>query len=140
MPTLSITSEPDASREERRIIIHAVDNYNVRVTGDGDYSPVNYFLRDESGAIRGGVLADLWGGWLHIQFLWVEEALRQQGYGSQLLQAAENEARAKGGRSAYVETFSFQARPFYERHGYRVFGELEDFPPGHNYYFLRKPL
>jgi GNAT superfamily N-acetyltransferase len=140
MPNLHISSEPDASREECSIIGDAVDNFNVRVTGDENYYPVNQFLRDEAGAIRGGVLADLWGGWLHVKFLWVEEALRERGYGSQLLQAAEDEARAKGGRNAYVETFSFQARPFYERHSYHVFGELEDHPPGHNYYFLRKAL
>jgi GNAT superfamily N-acetyltransferase len=137
---ITISSEPDASREERSIIGDAVDNYNIRVTGDSNYSPINLFLRDESGAIRGGILADVWGGWLHIKFLWVEEGLREQGYGSQLLVAAEDEARVKGGRYAHVETFSFQARPFYERHGYRVFGELEDYPAGHQYYFLSKRL
>jgi GNAT superfamily N-acetyltransferase len=140
MPALTITSEPDASRENRSVLITAVENYNVRTTGDDNYFPVNFLLRDETGAIRGGILADLWGGWLHVQFLWVDESLREQGYGSALIQAAEAEARAKGARSAYVETFSFQAGPFYERHGYRVFGELEDFPPGHRYYFMRKQL
>lgn len=117
-----------------------MDNYNIRVTGDANYSPVNLFLRDGMDTIRGGILADLWGGWLHIRFLWIDESLREQGYGSQLLKAAEEEARAKGGRNAYVETFSFQARPFYERHGYRVFGELSDYPAGHSYYFLCKEL
>jgi GNAT superfamily N-acetyltransferase len=140
MPTLTITSEPDASREERNVLIDSVDNYNMRVTGDADYYPINLFLRDDNGAIRGGVLCDLWGGWLHIRFLWVDEALRKQGFGSRLLVAAEEEAWVKGARNAFVETFSFQARPLYERHGYRVFGELEDYPPGHRHYFLRKAL
>jgi len=135
---MHITSEPDASREDRSVIGNAIDNYNIRVTGDAVYFPVNHFLRDDSGTIRGGVLADLWGGWLHVRSLWVEEGLRKQGYGSQLLTACEAEARAKGARHAHVETFSFQARPLYERHGYQVFGELNDYPPGHSYYFLRK--
>ncbi len=138
MTALTITSEPEASHEERSVIGDAVDNHNIRVTGDSAYFPVNLFLRDEDGVIRGGVLADLWGGWLHVRFLWVEEGLRQQGYGSQLLTTAEAEAKAKGARHAHIETFSFQARPFYERHGYRVFGELNDYPPGHDYYYLRK--
>jgi GNAT superfamily N-acetyltransferase len=140
MPTFTITSEPDANIEQRSIIGDAVDNYNIRVTGDSAYFPINHFLRDEDGVIRGGILADLWGGWLHVRFLWVDEGLRQQGYGSQLLEAAEVEARTKGARQAHVETFSFQARPFYERHGYHVFGELNDYPPGHHYYYLRKAL
>jgi GNAT superfamily N-acetyltransferase len=140
MPTLKITSEPDASHEDRSVVGDAVDNYNIRVTGDGEYYPINLFLRDEMGEIRGGVLCDLWGGWLHVRFLWVDEALQKQGYGSQLLVAAEEEGRSKGARNVFVETFSFQARPFYERHGYRVFGKLEDYPPGHHYYFLRKRL
>jgi GNAT superfamily N-acetyltransferase len=137
---LTLTSEPDASREDRSVVGDGVDSYNIRVTGDASYSPINLFLRDETGAIRGGILADLWGGWMHIRFLYIEESLRQQGYGSRLLKAAEEEARGKGGRNAFVETFSFQARPFYERHGYQVFGELHDYPAGHNYYFLRKAL
>lgn len=58
--------------------------------------------------------------------------------GSRLLDAAESEARKAGARHAYPETYSFQARPFYERHGYRVVGELPDFPPGESYYLLRK--
>jgi hypothetical protein len=39
-----------------------------------------------------------------------------------------------------LETLSFQARGFYERYGYSVFGELDDFPPGHRKYFLKKNL
>lgn len=40
----------------------------------------------------------------------------------------------------YLDTFDFQARPFYERHGYEVFGTLDDYPPGHSRFFLRKDL
>lgn len=140
MPNLTITSEPDAPRADRAHIADSLDEYNMRVTGDRNYSAVNIMLRDDSGAVRGGLLADIWGGWMHIRFIWVDEALRGQGYGGQLVTAAEEEARAKGIRNAYLETFSFQARPFYEGMGYAVFGELQDFPPGQNYYFLRKAL
>jgi len=57
-----------------------------------------------------------------------------------LLRATEDEGRRLGSHSAYLDTFSFQARPFYERHGYEVFGTLEDFPVGQQRYFLRKAL
>lgn len=140
MSILAITSEPQARREELNLIRNSVDEYNLQATQVHDYRPINIFIRDEGGVIRGGILADLWGGWLHVTFLWVEAALRKQGYGARLLQMAEDEAQAKGGRHAYVETFSFQARPFYEKHGYQVLAQLPDYPPGHTYFFMRKSL
>jgi len=53
---------------------------------------------------------------------------------------AEDEARHRGAKNAYLDTFSFQAPDFYKKHGYRVFGELQDFPPGHQRHFLTKRL
>jgi hypothetical protein len=52
--------------------------------------------------------------------------------------AAEAYARERGCRGAYLETFSFQARPLYEKLGFKVFGEIKDFPPGHSHFFLKK--
>lgn len=66
--------------------------------------------------------------------------MRGQGYGTKLMAAAEAEARRRGCRDAYLDTFSFQARPFYERCGYEVFGTLEDFPTGHQRFVMRKSL
>ena len=47
------------------------------------------------------------------------------------MQAMEAEAIRRGCRGAYLDTFSYQARPFYERLGYEVFGTLDDYPAGH---------
>ena len=60
--------------------------------------------------------------------------------GSQLLEAAESEARLAGAHNAYLETYSFQARPFYEARGYTVAGQIADLPPGGTYYLMRKAL
>jgi ribosomal protein S18 acetylase RimI-like enzyme len=72
--------------------------------------------------------------------MWVREELRGRAYGRSLLTLAEEEARQRGARHAHLDTFSFQAPGFYERHGYRVFGELQDFPRGHRRYYLTKEL
>ncbi|NTU64122.1 MAG: GNAT family N-acetyltransferase [Chloroflexi bacterium] len=76
----------------------------------------------------------------YIDLLWLKEELRGRGYGHRLLMLAEDEARQRGATHAYMDTFSFQAPDFYQRHGYQVFGELKDFPHGHQRYFLTKQL
>ena len=73
-----------------------------------------------------------------IEGLWVADDQRGRGYGSQLLTAAETIAVERGCIGAWLGTFDFQARGFYERHGYRVFGELADFPAGHRHFELSK--
>jgi len=59
---------------------------------------------------------------------------------SMAITIAEREAIARGCGSAFLDTFSFQALPFYVSLGYKVFGELADYPLGHRRYFLRKSL
>jgi GNAT superfamily N-acetyltransferase len=99
---------------------------------------------DGAGAGDAGVIGGLWGrtlfGWLHVNVLFVPEPLRRRGLGTDLMLRAETEARARGCVGSMVDTFSFQARPFYERLGYRVFGTVEDYPPGHSCFFLKKRL
>ena len=112
----------------------------MAITGDSYYSPLAIFLRDGRGAVLGNALGHIWGGWLDLASLWVTEPLRGQGYGRKLLEAAEDEARAQGCRSVFLTTFSFQARPFYERLGYEVIADVPDYPVGHTYHVLRKML
>jgi GNAT superfamily N-acetyltransferase len=137
---IRLTSEPDASAADVAAIEERINEFNMAVTGVRDWHPIRVFLRDETDALRGGITADVWGGWMHISFLWVDEPLRKGGYGSRLLAAAEDEARALGCRNVSVTTFSFQARPFYEKQGYQVIAAMEEHPPGHTHYLLRKTL
>ena len=99
---------------------------------------LDFFLRDESAQIVGGLTASTYWECLDIEELWLREDLRRHGYGRQLLALAEEEAQARGCRFAWLSTFSFQARGFYEKCGYRVIGELTDYPPGATYFWLRK--
>ncbi len=100
--------------------------------------PARDCLRDERDAVLGGAIGHVWGGWLDLSLLWVTEPLRGKGYGKKLLEDAEDEARSQSCRGVFLNSFSFQAHPFYERLGYEVVGELSDYPPGHAYYFMRK--
>ncbi|PKE29975.1 biphenyl 2,3-dioxygenase [Rahnella sp. AA] len=89
--------------------------------------PVAVFAEDENGEQKAGIIAETMGNWLMIKYLWVDESLRGQYIGSSLMQRAEEEAMARGCRYSMVDTFSFQARPFYERQGYECQMVLEDF-------------
>lgn len=136
---MNIAIETPAPADEQ-VVWHGLHHHNEQhVPGAGD-TIFAVFLRDQQEVILGGVLAKAGRGWLHINTLWVDPSVRGQGYGTKLMAAAEAEALRRGCHSAYLDTFSFQARPFYERCGYEVFGTLEDFPVGHQRFFMRKSL
>jgi GNAT superfamily N-acetyltransferase len=105
-----------------------------------DYQILLVLLRDKTGNIVGGLYGNTLWGWLEISLLWVAEHHRIAKLGSRIMAAAEQEAIARGCRYAKVETFSFQALEFYQKQGYEVFAELDDFPEGERLYFLRKRL
>jgi GNAT superfamily N-acetyltransferase len=98
------------------------------------------YLRDDQGQVAGGAVGMSYWGWLFIDLLWVRNDLRHQGWGQRLLQAAEAEARSHSSIGVWLDTFSFQARPFYEANGYEVFGEIENHPAGASRWFLKKRL
>lgn len=100
--------------------------------------PLDLILRDEAQQIVGGLAASTYWSCLDIDDLWLHADLRQRGFGRQLLTLAEQEAQARGCHYAWLSTFSFQARGFYEKVGYRVIGQLTDYPPGATYFWLRK--
>ena len=98
------------------------------------------FVRSGENTVVGGLSADISWGWLYILKIWIQKRFRGKGIGSQLIKTAEDEAKKCGCRNAFLETFSFQARPLYEQLGYKIFGTLDDFPPGHKKYFMKKRL
>ncbi len=140
MQDIRIVSEPHADPEVISFVREAIARHNVAVTRETYYSPLAILLKDSRDAILGGAFGHVWGGWLDLSLLWVAEPLRGRGYGRKLLEAAEEEARAQGCRGVFLSTFSFQARPFYEKYGYEVIGEIPDYPIGHAFYFLKKTL
>ena len=128
----------DVSAADRDAIVAGLVAYNARYGFPWPWRDLNLVLRNTGGAVVGGLLGETNAGWLFIKALWIEQTQRGLGYGSRLLAAAEDEARARQCLGAYLDTYSFQARPFYERAGYHVFGELADHPPGGAKYYLAK--
>ena len=135
---ITLTDTPSAA--DFRTIFRALDEFNARVIGHARVSPLAVLLRDESGTVVGG----LWGrtnySWLTIEMLYVPAPLRGRGVGSALVRRAEAAGRQRGYIGINVDTFDFQARAFYERLGFVVFGVHEDLPPGHQCFYLCKRL
>lgn len=117
-----------------------IRDFNHEQAGEDHAQSLCIVLHAPDQEIVGGVIGATYWEWLHVDLMWLREDLRGHGYGRRLLTLAEEEARQRGARYAYLDTFSFQALGFYEKHGYQVFGELGDFPAGHQRYFLKKEL
>ena len=122
------------------IIGQGVGLFNEQQVGDDSSKLLCFVLKSDQGEIMGGLIGSTHWDWFYVDLLWVREDLRKQGYGHQLLTKAEDMARERGAKNAYLDTFSFQAPEFYQQHGYQVFGELEDFPAGHQRFYMRKKL
>ena len=117
-----------------------IDRHNMTQTGAFDYRPLAIFVRNERQEIIAGVSGYTWAGMYELQFVWVHADARKQGYGRRLLQSAEQEARARGCAIVILGTYSFQAPAFYQKLGYAVVGRIDDCPPSHANYYLKKPL
>jgi GNAT superfamily N-acetyltransferase len=139
MIQLRITKGDDDSAEAE-LVRNGLYAFNFASTPYSHSDDVAFFLKDNDGQIAGGILGYEWGGWLHITHLWVSEAFRGHGFGERLLTAAEHHAIDHGCHQSILETFSFQARPFYERFGYVVAGQIDGYPDGYTCYFMKKPL
>jgi GNAT superfamily N-acetyltransferase len=133
-----LETEPDS--EDMQLLVKGLTEYNA-AHANGDVP--NYLLvtvKDSEGRMAGGLLGATYLGWLQIQVVWLDDSVRGQGYGSELMALAEAEGLRRGCPRAFVETLSFQALPFYEKCGYQVFSRLADFPPGGARYALTKQL
>lgn len=138
--TYKLALETQPAESDIVAVVQGLTAFNA-AHADGD-TP-DYLLatvRDAGGAMVGGLFGATYLGWLNVQALWLPDELRGKGHGRALMALAEEEAVRRGCARAFLETFSFQALPFYERHGYKVFSRLVDFPPGGARYALTKEL
>ena len=112
--------------------------YNRSKREEVESEPLNLYLEDEKGNLMAGLVAETFGNWLEIEYLFVKEELRGQGIGSKLLQRAESEAKKRNCRFAFVNTYQFQVPDFYISHGYKEVFTLQDYPyTGQRFYYQK---
>jgi GNAT superfamily N-acetyltransferase len=140
IPKITLIDTP--TPQMRKAIVDPLVEFNHRRMGKPEtYRPLVILLSPpESDEIVGGLYGSTAFSHLWVDVLFVPESVRGLGIGRKLMAAAEAEAVQRGCRAAVLDTFSFQARGFYERLGYSVFGMLSDCPPGHSRFYLTKRL
>ena len=115
-----------------------IRSYNRSNREAAESEPLNIYVEDDSGELMAGLVAETFGNWLEIEYLFVKEELRGQGIGSQLLQQAESEAKKRNCRFAFVNTYQFQAPAFYQKYGYKEVFTLKDYPyTGQRHYYQK---
>jgi predicted N-acetyltransferase YhbS len=140
MPALQIEKVHGPARRE---IVKGLRAYNVAAVGKFDHRPLTVTIRERGkmgGKIVGGLVGETFFGWMFVSLLSVSERHRGNGWGSSPMRTAEAEARERGVRHVYLDSFSFQAPAFYEKLGYREFGRLQDFPAGYDRVWMTKAL
>ena len=116
-----------------------IRSYNRSKREAAESEPLNLYVEDDSGELLAGLVAETFGNWLEIEYLFVKEDLRGQGIGSQLLQQAECEAKKRNCRFAFVNTYQFQAPAFYQKHGYKEVFTMKNYPyTGQRHYYQKE--
>jgi ribosomal protein S18 acetylase RimI-like enzyme len=125
---------------DRQELEDRLNAFNMERTGYRDGRDLSCFVRDGDGRLVAGIDGYTWGGFLYVASLWVDETQRGRGVGCKLLEAAEEEAAARGCVTSVLSSFEFQAPEFYERLGYEIVGKTEDTPRGFRELLYQKRL
>jgi GNAT superfamily N-acetyltransferase len=136
--TLTVTDAPAAG--DFNTVEAGLIKFNERFAPPDAYRPLAVFVRSPSGRVVGGLLGNTYWNWLYVASLWLDDEVRGRRVGSEVLKLAETEAARRGCRHVHLDTMDFQALGFYQKLGYIMWGQLDDLPPGHTRFFLRKDL
>jgi GNAT superfamily N-acetyltransferase len=140
MSVNQIITKSIPSSEELRFLEDRIYEFNSAQTGIDDGQQFAFFVHNDQQEIVAGLSGWTWANSCEIQNLWVHPTWRGKGYGQKLLKSAESEAQEHGCKVILIISYNFQAPLFYQKCGYNVAWQLNDFPPGYQNYFLVKRL
>lgn len=135
----------ESSKDEEALVWNGILEYNsskLPLKSKIPFTPINRIMIDSNGEVIGGINCELNYYWntLYIDMLWIKDKYRKSGHGSKLLNEVEIIAKEQGCHLVHLETMDFQAKDFYTKNGYEVFGELDNVPLGHKRYYMKKIL
>ena len=131
-----------SNEEESELIVDKIVEYNlskVPIIQESSFIWINRVIADTYGDIIAGINSKMYcWNCLYIDVLWFKEEYRKEGLGSKILNEIEKVAKDKGCYLIHLDTFDFQAKDFYLKHGYDIFGILDECPQKHKRYFMKK--
>lgn len=136
---MAVTFSIDEDPKTVESLIEGIKGFNRQFVDSPPLQKFNVALRDGAGAVIGGVAATLSAGSMYLEVVWNGDAVRGQGHGRKMIQMIEDEGKKRGALDSWLYTMSFQAQPFYEKLGYKVYGEVP-FPGGHKRIIMWKAL
>ncbi|WP_252178278.1 GNAT family N-acetyltransferase [Endozoicomonas sp. 4G] len=128
------------SKEEISEIREGIRSFNRPFLEGVRDDDIVCYLNNKTGEKIAGVVGRIRGNWLSVEYLWVDETEKGKGLGSELLLKLESHARQQGCHSSMLQTASFQAEPFYKKHGYKTQMILDDFFENAEVYYMTKRL
>lgn len=137
---MSVQIKPDNSPEFAEVVKQQIVIFNARHWDASLRQPLGLKITAANGALLAGLSGRTFGNWFMLDYLWVDDSCRGQGYGKSLMLDAENIARKRGCRFVLLDTLDFQARPFYQQLGYHLVFVQEDYPLDGKRYYLQKLL
>ncbi|KEJ00345.1 GNAT family acetyltransferase [Clostridium botulinum A2B7 92] len=133
-----------SSEEEADLIVDMIVEYNLSKVPGKQEVPllcINRVIEDTNGEIIAGILSKMYcWNCIYIDVLWIKEEYRKDGLGTKLLKEVEKIAKEKDCHLIHLDTFDFQAKDFYIKHGYEIFGILDQCPENHKRYFMKKNI
>jgi GNAT superfamily N-acetyltransferase len=138
--SVTYTVEPEPSSVNTNWVIDRLVAFNESQAGSRNVHNFGIFARDQDGELVAGLLCARHWNYIFVSAVFVDESHRGKGVGGELLSAAEKLALQNQCDAVYLDTFDFHAPGFYEKSGFRIFGLLKDYPPGHERYFMVKDL
>jgi N-acetylglutamate synthase-like GNAT family acetyltransferase len=137
---MDVRIEEDADEAVMKALMDGMRTFNRASIPDLYSRKITVAIRDDSGAVRGGVVGRIAGDSMYVEVVWNDEAIRLSGLGRRAMLMLEAEAKKSGASESWLYTMSFQAKPFYEKLGYRQFAELSWQSGKHRRHFMRKNL
>jgi ribosomal protein S18 acetylase RimI-like enzyme len=133
-----IPSNGELSASDKQVMIDGMLAYHASQGHERITETFSIVLKDENDTMLGCVIVGFLYHGMEIQTLWIDESIRNQGWGTKLMTAVEAEAIKRGCTVSYTNTFTWQAPEFYKKLGYAIYGQLDDFPVGNTLFYLSK--
>lgn len=135
--SLVVTSTPD-EKDIAKLHENLMKVVEQTLPPKKEEKELGIFIKNNAGDLVAALYATTGSSWLYIREMWVNDEHQRKGVGSKLLRGAEKEAKRRGCHSANVMTYDFLASEFYQKHGYRIFGELDNYPEPYTRYYMMK--